>query len=291
MPCPFLHEVEVDSCLGSPVRKLIVAARTGCEPICTSEAHAGCRVFRAMDPDGVAAPQCPFLRHSLMQYCSAAPTQKLVPYSESLLSRCGTSRYRYCDVYLALEEAGERVSEPEVEGIRVPRNLAFSANHMWIETDDQGSWHLGLDGFATRVLGHVESLTFVTEGGSRRPAVALRANGVDMTFTFPVELPIDAVNVYLRGNPAKLTAAPYTMGWIFEGSKGPAAASGLIRYPESIDWMRSEVDRLSRVVHATAGGLEPADGGGFSPDFLGELSRDATLRLFHDFFSLQARPL
>jgi hypothetical protein len=58
-----------------------------------------------------------------------------------------------------------------------------------------------------------------------------------------------------------------------------------MRYPESIEWMRSEVDRLSRFVHAQAGGSEPADGGIFCHDFLGEMSRDASLRLFHDFFS------
>src|SRR5215475_13748639 len=92
MTCPILREAQVKYCQTAALRKLIPIARTGrAEEKCSTGEYANCSVFRAKgSPEGPAGEgPCPFLRESLMQYCAAAPVTKLVPYSESLLSRCG----------------------------------------------------------------------------------------------------------------------------------------------------------------------------------------------------------
>src|SRR4051794_32653951 len=88
MTCPFLKEAQVKYCLASPVRKLIpIAAAARADEKCGSPDHATCPVYRTQPAEQVTAASCPYLGESLMQYCGAAPVAKMVPYSESLLSR------------------------------------------------------------------------------------------------------------------------------------------------------------------------------------------------------------
>jgi hypothetical protein len=102
MTCPFLKEAQVKYCRTSTVRKLIPLAQAGrADEKCTSAEHRTCKVFATQTTEEETPwGGCPFLRESLMQYCGAAPVTKFVPYSESLLSRCGTDSFRYCELYL-----------------------------------------------------------------------------------------------------------------------------------------------------------------------------------------------
>ncbi len=291
MRCPFLREVEVASCRSSAFRKAIVAAtESAAGERCTTRAHTGCWVYREHVPEGDVGEICPYLYRAPAQYCSASSPQKLIPYSESVLSRCGTSRYRYCYFFLLLSEVGEHSGDPEVDGIRVPSGLEYSSNHMWLSTDEDGLCHVGIDGFAARALGEVERITFLTEKGLQRPAAVLTVHGVDLSMVFPRPIMIEGTNAYLRGDPARLTASPYSLGWLFEGSLAPEepGSAPLLRGAEALKWIEDEVDRASRFVHTEIGTRTPGlsgDGGTLSPDLTAHLDRDVLLRLFNEFFS------
>jgi len=119
----------------------------------------------------------------------------------------------------------------------------------------------------------------------------LTAGGTDVTMVFPRFLLVQEVNLYLRGTPSRIAATPYTHGWMFEARMPEgeeAVGPELRRGDEALEWMRSEVDRLSRFVHAEAGaGLDGvlADGGTFGENLPSQLGREAVLRMAHDFFS------
>src|SRR5689334_611849 len=131
MNCPFLKETDVRYCQMAGVRKLIPAApdTLGAEK-CTSPSFATCPVYRKQAVESAAVSRCPWLQESLMQYCGAAPVPKFVPYSESMLSRCGNGAYRYCEVYIDL--AHPERDEEQVDGIRVPSWLQYTSNHLWL---------------------------------------------------------------------------------------------------------------------------------------------------------------
>jgi len=156
MPCPFLKEAQVKYCRSSSIRKLIPLAQAGrAEERCTSENYRACAVFRQQpDAEGLAAfGTCPLLHESLMQYCGAAPVAKFVPYSESLLSRCGNDGYRYCELYLQMSHP---LPPPETaDGIPMPVELGYSANHLWLDAGGDGICHVGIDAFLSRALGEV----------------------------------------------------------------------------------------------------------------------------------------
>lgn len=262
------------SCRRAAVRKLIPWAPEGmADEKCRSAAWRGCPTWIEHSEAAVDGGFCPLLEESLVQYCSATPVRKFVPYSESSVCRCGAGGYRYCDAYLTLarpRDPGGAVPpanhadgrEETIEGIRVPDWLYYTGNHMWADVSEDGCCHLGIDGFAARLFGDVERVSFVTQRGMSRPTAVLRIHGADLQLVFPNPIEITASNLYLRADPSRLTAEPYTQGWLFQGRM--AARNGFLTGAEAVAWMKKEVMRL------------PAPSGG---------GREELLRLFHDFFS------
>lgn len=294
MNCPFLKEARVKYCEKSAFRKMIPIAGNVAQETCSSVRYAECAVYRRNAEDSQEA-QCPYLRESRAQYCAASAVSRLIPYSEPKLSRCGSDSYRYCDVYLGAANppapsAGAK-RDCLVGGIRVPNWLHYSANHMWLDAAKGGSCHFGLDAFLTRVLGTVERITFLKQTGVHRPSAVLTVRGVDLEVVFPNPILLTASNLYLRANPAKLTADPYGMGWLFQGVQlpgQPPVTAGLIRGDASVPWIEREIGRMSAFLAecwvSRHGAVLMNDGGVFSPDILRELNREETLRLFHEFF-------
>jgi len=304
MTCPFLKEAQVKYCQTATVRKLIPLAQTGrADEKCASSAHATCPVYR-MQPQGDASGPCPHLRESLMQYCGAAPVTKFVPYSESLISRCGNDGFRYCELYLAMAHpmahsgAGE-----EVDGIPLPGWLQYSANHMWLDVTDDGTCHAGIDGFLSRVLGKVDRISYVRLSGRMRPSAVLSIAGTDLEVVFPNSFLLTKCNVYLRADPSPITADPYTAGWLFEGVPGPDTTKDLLRGPAVREWMEDEERRMNQTLQEQGDreqgdreqgdreqGDRPqslcrCDGGLFAEGVARKLDRDQMLSLFHEFFS------
>ena len=284
MTCPFLKEAQVKYCRTATVRKLIPLAHGPSDEKCSSAAHAGCRVFQ-MQPDAESASgACPYLRESLMQYCGAAPVAKLVPYSESLLSRCGNDSFRYCELYLSLAHP----DLPSSEGIAIPSWLRYSSNHMWLDLTEDGICHAGIDAFLARAIGKVDEVAYVWQKGRHRPTALLRAAGADFEVVFPNRMLLTSCNLYLRANPARLTADPYTSGWLFEGMPLPETAAGLKPASEARDWMNSEECRINEFLQQKTGASTACDGGLFAPGAVNHLEREQKLALFYEFFSVEA---
>ena len=286
MTCPFLREAGVKYCRAASVRKLIPQAQRGpAEEKCSSDAHANCPVFQEQAEEAATASgACPFLCESLMQYCGAAPVAKFVPYSESLLSRCGNDSHRYCELYFSM--AHPSLPSEDVEGLKVPKSLEYSPNHLWIDVSEEGICHLGIDALLSRALGPVERITYVWQKGVHRPAAVLTAGGLDFEVMFPNELLLTSCNLYLRSEPARLTGEPYTSGWLFEGQAETGTLEGLRSGADVRPWVESELHRINEFLQEqTSGGSLAADGGLFVPGLVRCLERDQALGLYHEFFS------
>lgn len=310
MRCPFLREALVRSCQTATFRKMLVqtpGAAAGEK--CSSDRYQDCSIYQAHEPRIPPSSHCPFLQESLMQYCGASPVVKFVPYSESELSRCGNDDHRYCDLFRAIINAGKtetarpatrstEARECGAEEVGLPRNLWYTANHLWLDNGDNGNCHVGIDAFLARVLGRVEHVSFLTSRGSARPAVVLTAHGIDLQLVFPNPFVITGINVYLRAAPSRLTDDPYSAGWLFQGTEireagerpTHAVRRGLVPGTEASRWMQSEVQRIDEFVRgvagtATAGHALVADGGRFVSGLAGEMGREDVLRLFNEFFA------
>jgi glycine cleavage system H lipoate-binding protein len=286
MTCPFLKEAQVKFCQTATVRKLIPLALAGkTEEKCASAEFAACPVYRMRPDFHAAAGPCPYLRESLMQYCGAAPVARYVPYSESLLSRCGNDSFHYCELYLGM--AHPAAGAVDLDNIALPEWLLYSANHMWLDVTDDGICHAGIDAFLARVLGSIDRVTYIWSKGRHYPTAVLHAGGLDLEVVFPNPMLLTNCNLYLRADPSRIAAEPYTGGWLFEGVPLPETARGLVHGNTARSWMQQEQRRINEFLQQSQGSAAPlpADGGLFSPGLVSLLPRDRMLALFHEFFS------
>ena len=288
MSCPFLKEAQVQYCQTASVRKLIPLAQAGhTDERCSSTAHTDCPVYRAQTSGSgsAEASSCPYLCESLMQYCGAAAVTRFVPYSESLLSRCGQEGYRYCELYLGMAHPEPPLEE--VDGMAMPERLRYSANHMWLDLSESGTCHAGIDAFLSRVLGRIDRITYVRQKGVQRPAAVVTVGDVDVELVFPNPFLLTSCNLYLRADPSRITAQPYTGGWLFEGVPAEDTAANLLQGADARRWMEREQRRMNEFLqqqeHVTA------DGGMFTNGVARHLDREQALALFHEFFSPYAR--
>lgn len=298
MQCPFLKETLVESCRHSMVRKLIVRNPENLSlERCSSRAFTECAMYASSPAVFADTQRCPYLDESLAQYCSAAPVPKLIPFSEAVLSRCGSAAHRYCDLFITM--AHPQVADvPSVDGIPVPQWLHYAPNHMWLDaSEEDGVCHVGVDALFARSLGKIDRITYLTTRGVHHPAVVLSAGDKDFQMVFPNRLFITAPNVYLRADPTRLVSDPYRLGWLFECRPIPEEqdntkpTAGLHSGGEDATrWMQAEYDRLSAFIHSHAG--SPAgpdilvnDGGAVAPGFVEYLDREQAARLQHAFFS------
>jgi glycine cleavage system H lipoate-binding protein len=282
MTCPFLREAQVKYCQTAAVRTMIpLAQAASTQEKCSAPTHVTCPIYQDQPKPACATGACPHLRESLMQYCAAASVTKFVPYSEALLSRCGNESYRYCELYLGMAHPG--VEAESAGEIPMPGWLHYAPNHMWLDVSGDGLCHAGIDAFLARVLGKVETVTYVRLKGRQRPAAVLSTSGIDFEMTFPNVLQLTSCNLYLRANPSRITAEPYTGGWLFEGTPEEGITAHLRSGAAAREWMQGEQRRLNEYLQQLAG--VAADGGSFAPNLAALLDRGQMVALFHEFFS------
>jgi glycine cleavage system H lipoate-binding protein len=272
MPCPFLREGRARYCHAAPVRKLILdgpGATDGGR--CATKRYRTCELAK---DDGAEFERCSHLEEIRVQYCGVSPVPKLVPFSESQLSSCTSDNYRYCDSYLHL--AQPHAAKPSA-------NLLYAANHFWLDAEESGLCHIGIDGFLAEVAGSVDGITFVSSRGTQCPTLALTIHGVEWPMSFPNPVMIQKVNGRLRSDPARLTADPYGAGWLFEGWEVPGRSrSGLISGQQAAAWQAEERERLTQEIHEVH--APGCDGGSPVRGIAQLLPREHLVCLFQHFF-------
>ena len=273
MRCPYLKEAQLRFCRIAAGPKMIAsAAAGGFEEKCSSSSYATCAVYRQR-PGNATQPVCPHLETSPAQYCSAAAERRPIP-RKPLPTACEGGCYRYCFLYR--DKLGTADEAPTVDGIRVPADLRYAANHLWLHRAGDGWCHAGIDGFLAKLLGRVDQVSVVAPKGTLCPAAVLRAHTLDWRVAFPNSLRDAVGNPQLRAHPECLTADPYGGGWLFAGQvdkSGSAVEAGLITGEQAVEWMTREIERISSLLGGRA----------FQEGLLGRLDREESLGLFQDF--------
>ena len=281
------------------MKPVIEASSPSDEERCSSPQWQDCPLVMERMRDFPRLGACPFLKESPVQYCAAASVPKYLPQAAAPLSPCGDDSHRYCEFFLAPAHPGQRpavcgieAQAADVEGIRIPRRLAFSPNHMWLDVGEGGSCHIGVDDFFARLVGRVDHVNCVFTKGICNPTVVFDLGGMDLQMAFPNPLRISRINIRLRTHPERLIAEPYTAGWLFQGSAPEGRAleevrEGLFQGEECTEWMARELRRLEAFLSGCVGirGIEPEGLQGL----INRLQREDALGLIDEFFVLHAR--
>jgi len=153
----------------------------------------------------------------------------------------------------------------------LPGGLFFHRAHTWCNLLFSGQIKVGVDDFAQRLLGRIDSITLppvglaVTQG---QALATIRQGGRTATLVAPVDGVVCAVNGEVARTPGLLKRDPYTRGWLV--AVRPTDLAGNLRRlavgDAALAWLKAEVLRLHEFLHGTLQhdglvGATAADGG------------------------------
>lgn len=165
---------------------------------------------------------------------------------------------RSCAVHpVLLERSGQRIAanleEQSILGFSMPTDRLYHRGHTWARKEEDGTFTVGLDDFATRLVGTPDA-TGLPEIGTQ-----LRANGAawhagKSGAKLRILSPVDG-KVVERGGPE--------MDWYLRVKvDDPVQATRhLLRGEEIRPWLMREMERLQRSLSTDGLGISLADGG------------------------------
>jgi len=180
------------------------------------------------------------------------------------------------------QRAGQRESGLEAAAVKTPASSRsaeryFHPGHSWAQIHRPQLASVGVDDFAARFIGKVESVevrkpgTLVRQG---EPLVTLRRGKRSLILVAPLSGILMDVNSRLSSEPALVNDSPYDKGWIAKLS--PARLSldliGLLQGAAVQRWKEGVQEQLSRWF-APKLGTVLQDGGQWT-DAVGELLND-----------------
>lgn len=162
-----------------------------------------------------------------------------------------------------------------VDGIQIPRGFYLHPGHAWVKIEEGDFVRVGLDDFALRVLGPMNSIYSPLVGkemkqGRADMCISRGLNGANVMS--PVSGVVTDINTKLKDHGSLASEAPYTDGWVarMHSKNLRQDLKHLMIGDEAQAFVKEEVKRLYEVVEETAGPLA-ADGGHISEDIFGKM--------------------
>jgi len=158
-----------------------------------------------------------------------------------------------------------------VGGFQVPENLRYHPGHTWALNESPSLVRVGMDDFASKLIGKVERIALPQRGqwirqGQKIATVFRDGTSVDMVS--PIEGSIADVNDTVAQDPALARRDPYGEGWLVTVQSPDAKTNfrNLLGGALARWWMEESAGRLQRKMPMMLGAL--AQDGGMAIDNL-----------------------
>jgi glycine cleavage system H lipoate-binding protein len=175
-------------------------------------------------------------------------------------------------------------------GFQIPQDYSFHPGHTWALKEGAESARVGLDSFATHLLGQIDGIEVM--GQSRwirqgQKLMTIRAGGASIDVLSPVEGVITALNSDAIKDPSMITRDPYKDGWIaiVKSPDLPVNQKNLVQGAMVAPWLQNNVTRLNAMLAQTSPALAQ-DGGLPLSGLLGRVPQDLRQKLVKEFFLL-----
>ena len=160
-----------------------------------------------------------------------------------------------------------------VGGFKVPENLRYHPGHTWALSESPSLVRVGMDDFASKLIGKVERIALPQRGqwirqGQKIATIFRDGAAVDMVS--PIEGSIADVNDALSRDPKLANKDPYGDGWLITVQSPDAKTNfrNLLGGAMARWWTEESAGRLQRKMPMLAGAL--AQDGGVAVDNLTE---------------------
>lgn len=181
-----------------------------------------------------------------------------------------------------------RTGETLVSGFSVARNYYYHSGHTWARVEYGGRVRVGLDDFASRLFGPLNTFKLPGLGatvGQNEPGFGLVRDRHTAECLSPIEGVVVAVNPKATVSPASQLNSPYDEGWllVIEPVRLRSNLGNLFFEEESLAWMDEEAGRLTSMIAEETGHQLAATGGRAIPDIYGQLPELGWERLKQSF--------
>src|SRR3974390_2604984 len=171
----------------------------------------------------------------------------------------------------SVREPAARVVPAMVAGFQVPENVRYHAGHTWALSESRELVRVGMDDFASKLAGKIESIALPQRGrwvrqGQKTWTIFRDGKSVDMVS--PIEGTVTDINEAVMRNPELARKDPYGDGWLVTVQ----APDSKINFPNLLGgklarlWTEDSALRLQSRMPMAVGARAP--GGGVAVDDL-----------------------
>jgi glycine cleavage system H lipoate-binding protein len=186
-----------------------------------------------------------------------------------------------------------RIAPSLVGGFSVPENLRYHPGHTWALSESPTMVRVGMDDFATKLAGKLESITLPKRGQWIRQGqklFTLHRDGVAVDMVSPIEGSISDVNDAVATNPELARKDCYGDGWLITVNSPDAKVNfrNLLGGTLARWWTEESAGRLQKQMPMFAGmmpaGALAQDGGVAIDDVAGQIPDKDWAALAKEFF-------
>ncbi len=115
-----------------------------------------------------------------------------------------------------------------IAGFLVPSNVMYHRGHAWARVGANDIITVGMDDFAVKLLGSVDSISLPEKGSKVKqgsPGWMMEADSRPIHMLSPVEGEVVAINSEVVNSPALAFGDPYGKGWLFKVTNSNPAAN------------------------------------------------------------------
>lgn len=195
----------------------------------------------------------------------------------------------------AIAEAGEMAAEPrpaipvlaKENGFEIPKGFCFHPGHTWVYDEGRQNARVGLDSFATRLMGKIDRVEvtnlnrWVRQG---QKVCTVTGSGASVDFMAPIEGVVVSINHEVLKDPGLLTKDPYKDGWVcvIKAPDLEINKKNLLQSSMVATWIQNSVRRLQS--YAAPLGAATADGGVPVEGLLAHADPNLRGEMIHEFF-------
>jgi glycine cleavage system H lipoate-binding protein len=174
-------------------------------------------------------------------------------------------------VQVAKREAPPRLAPSLVGGFQVPEKLRYHPGHTWALSESPSLVRVGMDEFASKLTGKVESITLPQRGQWIRQGQkiwSLHRDGATVDMVSPIEGSVADINENAVRDPELARKDPYGEGWLVTVQSPDAKTNfrNLLGGALARWWTEESASRLQRRMPLALGAL--AQDGGVAMDNL-----------------------
>lgn len=175
-----------------------------------------------------------------------------------------------------------------VGGFSVPDNLRYHPGHTWALSESPNLVRIGMDDFASKVAGQIESVALPQRGQWVRQGQkiwSVMRNGKKIDMVSPIEGSVSDINEAVINDPTLATKDCYGEGWLVTVQSPDAKTNfrNLLGGALARWWTEESSMRLQRLMPATLGALAQ-DGGVAVDDLTAQIPEEQWSKITREFF-------